>query len=864
MGTRTCFFSAILVFGCWLVTSIPAKFVGAADTKAPDDSVTTRWLPDPFPNIAPRVPDRYATAEMNKTFPTPSVMLGNYDVETHELKFVSFTKPSNGSAVMNDDGTFSYTPRNDFVGDDSFQFVLSDGHNGSTTATMHVTVIKPTGQWATTSFTGLSEMKAGSEPVRVSTAAMPRALDWDGDGLVDLLVGAEGRVSWYRNSGTQQAPAFAPGVVVEAGGAPIQFGKGRIAIAWIDMDRDGRRDLAFVADDRKVRWARNMSTSAGKPALAKAVVVQAKTGGDFVAEDVRAEIADWNGDGVPDVITGSFSGSVKVAYGAAADKELVFDAPDTKVDSEGLTVDGSYNLNVRIADLNQDGLSDFVDSYNWGNIRFRINSGTPATPLLREQGEFSVSGPEFGKLDMHALTDGPIVDFADMDGDGTIDMIVGGEKCGVLRWARGESGRSYLSGIVSMIAEHPRDLGPFLADPANANARSRMQTLQGALYDFVTRFATPSQKQEIVRGLLDLIKSYPQYFKLQTHDIKKQPGIPSLAAQVWLTTLVAYYENPRVRRALCDAAQMTGGYRKLVEDIGLIYIDNGQNPRGAEAIHQWVRTIPREIYPGTGITANDWLGGGRDYLVRGHLKNTFNGVPVDNGEYGFGQDAREIIGDRGSENWFMTVVHHEACHDIDAYVRKSPELNRRWGQMLVMAGGPDMCADPKSGWFNWDLTKRHFQDRGLWDGAANTWDAAWKKYWSEGQGAEWGKYGFMRGNISWFYGAPQESLATQGNQFWNSSEGRIEVAIDRWNRGFKSNLTEVLLFMEIWSLGYNKMKFCENDNACRQVISFAALRRNDHGYIDRVDLGDRYYEFAVNDDGVVTNIVHTPAKPASR
>lgn len=139
-----------------------------------------------------------------------------------------------------------------------------------------------------------------------------------------------------------------------------------------------------------------------------------------------------------------------------------------------------------------------------------------------------------------------------------------------------------------------------------------------------------------------------------------------------------------------DAAQFTGGYRKLVEDSGLIYADNAQNPRGAEASHQWLRMIPREIYPGTGITANDWLGGGRGFLVRGHLKNTFHGAPVDRGEYGFGSDARTVLGDRGSENWFLTVVHHEAYHDVDAYVRTSPELSRRWSQVLVRAGGPDM------------------------------------------------------------------------------------------------------------------------------------------------------------------------------
>jgi len=279
--------------------------------------------------------------------------------------------------------------------------------------------------------------------------------------------------------------------------------------------------------------------------------------------------------------------------------------------------------------------------------------------------------------------------------------------------------------------------------------------------------------------------------------------------------------------------------------------------RAAHTLYEWVRTIPREVYPGTCITANDWLGG-RVFLVRGHTKNTFNGQPVDGGEYGFGKDAREVIGQRGSENWFMTVVHHEASHDVDAYVRRSADLNRRWGQTLVLAGGPDMRADPATGWLSWELTKKHFREAGLWNGERADWDAAWKKYWTVPPGSGWREFGFMRGNISWFYSAPQESLAAQGNQHWNSTEGRIQVAIDRWNRGYKSNLTEVLLFIDIWSLGLNKTKLYENDNACNQLIFFAQLRRNQHGYIDRIDLSDRHYEFVVDENGIVTEIVHTP------
>ncbi len=108
---------------------------------------------------------------------------------------------------------------------------------------------------------GNAKTMALGEPVKLEAASgtkhggdsHPVAADWDGDGLLDLLVGGgEGGVVWHRNTGTAQKPQLAAAQqLIAKSPAPWSNDANRRATDWgvrskicvVDYDRDGRLDV---------------------------------------------------------------------------------------------------------------------------------------------------------------------------------------------------------------------------------------------------------------------------------------------------------------------------------------------------------------------------------------------------------------------------------------------------------------------------------------------------------------------------------------------------------------------------------------------------------------------------------------------
>jgi hypothetical protein len=199
----------------------------------------------------------------------------------------------------------------DFDGDGRRDLLVGAGQDGT------VWFYRNTNTDADPRLVRAGQLQVGADKLSVASRATPYVHDWDENGLPDLLCGAgDGYLYFFRNTNTAQSPIYAPAVTIRAGGTNLFLGI-RSVIRVLDWDGDGLKDLV-CSSDTGVYWCRNTNSNSN-PILQAPVPLQVPNPSGVLTNIVtgpvpgarmRVFLTDWNKDGVMDLLLGNADGTV--------------------------------------------------------------------------------------------------------------------------------------------------------------------------------------------------------------------------------------------------------------------------------------------------------------------------------------------------------------------------------------------------------------------------------------------------------------------------------------------------------------------------------------------------------------------------
>jgi len=192
----------------------------------------------------------------------------------------------------------------------------------------------------------------GEEQMTENICTRPFAVDWDGDGKLDLVVGNfAGTFYWFKGEGNGKFNPK-PQQIMDSEGQPLHISGHHSDPFVIDIDGDGDLDILSGSTEGGVQWAENIAGK-GKPPVLKPfrpLIKPAKPykyGEPLKEEDVvgpttatRIWVADINGDGKLDILVGDNTTLISPAKGLSREE---FDAKRTDWEAKIAAVSKEMN-----------------------------------------------------------------------------------------------------------------------------------------------------------------------------------------------------------------------------------------------------------------------------------------------------------------------------------------------------------------------------------------------------------------------------------------------------------------------------------------------------------------------------------------
>ena len=236
--------------------------------------------------------------------------------------------------------------------------------------------------------------------------------DMDGDGDMDMIAAGSQNVYGYRNTGTDDSPAWTLVSGWGIGAATMGY-VNPLTTSLGDLDQDGDYDLLMAYSGKAIYAWENTGDSSGPAWTRKAAwdLASAATAGT----PQKIALADLNGDGVPEVtIGGNYSNGNMDVYQFDGTTPWVYQA--AWAPPHGYAQAGPK---ASYGDLDGDGDLDVTVGWNNRNeMQLATNTAGAGNPPVWTDAGFTGA----------TLSNGSAYDYpalVDLDSDGDLDMMIG-------------------------------------------------------------------------------------------------------------------------------------------------------------------------------------------------------------------------------------------------------------------------------------------------------------------------------------------------------------------------------------------------------------------------------------------------------